>query len=182
MGPAPDALDARTRAHMVSELDTDLRAARFYLSPWLTEEGRAQWPDLLRAALRARDAGWLADALDYNDLLQAACSRDVDALAERVPPTAARTLAEGQFHGYYVRAVCRRAVADGLRTVTIFRAGASAVGAREADTLVDSELEAHALLEDIRNDPAVAPAARFLGGPGSGLSVRLARSPSGSEA
>ena len=52
-GLALDHLDLRTRTFMVSELNADLAAGCIYLSPWLTDEGRRQWPELLRIALHA---------------------------------------------------------------------------------------------------------------------------------
>ncbi len=171
-----DELDPRTRTLMVSELNTDLANGRVFVSPWLTREGRRQWSELLRIAMHAHDATWLADTLEYNEFLRI-LGGDTQDLDKRVPPTAARTLAEGQFHGYYIRAVCRRALDEGFQSVAIFRAGPAAHGSRSGEDLVDSVVCATELLADLRTAVSVAPAARFLDGPNSGLSVRIPRSP-----
>ena len=44
--------DSGTRRAMLEELDQDIAEHRFYLSPVLSERGRADFEPLLRAAMR----------------------------------------------------------------------------------------------------------------------------------
>lgn len=104
-------LDDRTRALMVEEIDMD--GGNLYLSRYLTDDGQAQWPGLLRdAALNGSD-DTLAAAVRGGRLLRRQYQKRKPkggvTMAD-VPVTANQTLAEGQFNVYYMRALARRAI------------------------------------------------------------------------
>ena len=87
--------------------------------------------------------------------------------------TAADTLAEGEFNRFYLRALCRRAVEDGVPNLTVYRAKAVRVPRAESQALVGKAIGAQALLQDLRAHPGTDTALGLPPGPNSGLSAKL---------
>lgn len=168
-------LDESTRRYMAQELSRDLVYGTLYLSPRLTEEGRAVYPALLEEALRWHGPHWLADALRYADYLQPYEERRMgdEAIQTRVPVTAAEMLATDEFNRYYMRGVCLRALAEGSGVVEVYRGRDSAEPRPASQSLVGQRLSAAALLEDLRGWPDQAPVLGLPTGYNSGLSIRL---------
>lgn len=156
-------LDESTRRYMAQELSRDLVYGTLYLSPRLTEEGRAVYPALLEEALR------------YADYLQPYEERRMgdEAIQTRVPVTAAEMLATDEFNRYYMRGVCLRALAEGSGVVEVYRGRDSAEPRPASQSLVGQRLSAAALLEDLRGWPDQAPVLGLPTGYNSGLSIRL---------
>jgi hypothetical protein len=160
---------------MVAELDGDLGAGTLYRSPQLSEEGLRQYPRLLRAALLTGTDASFAEALRVHDALKPLGrwqhSKEVgagDALA-----AATAVLAEREFHRFYIRGLCRRALDQGVRTLVIYRARASAPGRASSDAMVGVQITASSLLEDLRCTFRALPPHGLPQCRDPGLSVRL---------
>ena len=91
----------------------------------------------------------------------------------RMPKNAPEMLAEGEFNRLYARGVCRRAIAQGIEEVTIYRAKDVSNPRPESEMKIGTRVNAKLLLEDLRTHQGVDPALGLPGGPNSGLSVRL---------
>lgn len=164
-------LDDRTRRCILDELKRDVAGGTLYLSPRLSERGRADYSDLLRAAIEGGDDVSLAESLRVQGRLKAARPRRTGTPA-RLPRTAAQTLAEGEFNRFYIRGVCRRAADDGIEEVEVYRAKQVRQPRPESQAMTGARISAAEYLEDLRTHPGVEPASGFPR-PNSGLSVRL---------
>jgi hypothetical protein len=169
-------LDERTRTYMLEELEYDVKNGKLYLSPRLSEQGRKDYEDLLRHAIR--DGGTdttLADDLRSSGRLRASEEREKrggGVIIARVPVTAPETLAEGEFNRFYIRGLCRRALEDGIPELVVYRAKEVTNPRPESQEKIGTRISAEDLLEDLRAHTGV-DTALGLPGPNSGLSVRL---------
>jgi hypothetical protein len=169
-------LDERTRRLMLDEIDRDEHQATLYISPRLSNTGQQNYLTLLKQAVREHDDTWLADQLKLHKRM-----RDTEQKKKpkggytvaQVPATAAETLAEGEFNRYYARAVCRRALEDGLPEVVVYRAKGVAQPSGESPEEIGRRLDPGQLLDDLRTHPGVETALGLPRGPNSGLSIRL---------
>ncbi|HUA93466.1 MAG TPA: hypothetical protein VL991_12915 [Terracidiphilus sp.] len=57
-------LDAITRKYMLQEIELDEKSNRLYISPRLSNQGAADYPSLLKAAVAAADDGFLVSQLN----------------------------------------------------------------------------------------------------------------------
>jgi hypothetical protein len=171
-----ESLDESTRRYMAQELARDLVMDTVYLSPRLSQEGRAAYPALLEEVLRWHDPEWLADALRFSGYLavfEERRSGDDEPIQTRVPTTAAEMLATDEFNRYYMRGVCLRALAEGVGMVEVYRGRESLEPRPASQAMIGSQLSATALLEDLRSWPDQTPVLGLPTGYNSGLSVRL---------
>jgi len=170
----PD-LDDRTRQFMLEELDRDIAEQSLYLSPHLTGPGRTEYERALRAAILDGGEETLADALRAPGHMEMAAGWKPKGgpLANGLPSTAPDTLAEAEFHRFYARGLCRRAIADGVYTLVIYRARPAAPARTNAEAMVGVRIDARSLLDDLRSAPGQTPPRMLPASPNSGLSVRL---------
>lgn len=168
-------LDNRTRALMVSEIARDVNAGTLYLSDRLSAKGKADWPDLLIAAARGGSISDLAADLNATGRLNSKEPRRTKngVSMVSVPVNAADTLAEGEMNRFYIRAACLRAIEDGLGEVVVYRARHSNNPRAESIAKIGANVNAQALLDDLRAHPGVDTALGLPPGPNSGLSVHL---------
>lgn len=171
----PD-LDDRVRELMLEEINADEKAGALYFSGKLSSAGRRDYPAHLREAARAGTEVTLADRLRQPGQLnprQAPQQRGRTVSVPKMPENAEETLAEGEFNRFYIRALCLRALETGRDTVIVHRAKVVAEPRPGSEERVGTEIQARALLEDLRESIGKTP--RFkLPEAGSGLSVRLA--------
>jgi hypothetical protein len=167
-------LDRRTRDFSVEEISMDIASSKIYIGPRLNPEGVQAWPALIREAALAHDDDWLAGEIRRLNLLKSHEERRKPrggvAIAQ-VPTTAPDTLSEGEFNRYYVRGVCRRAIADNIQEVEVYRARHSDNPRRESEALIGKKLDPKELLTDLRNSQGVEPALGVPPGPNSGLCI-----------
>ena len=173
----PD-LDDRTRRFMLDELEADRARRRLYLSPYLTELGRAAYEGALRAAIVHGTEASLADALrgPGRMALPAGWKQGTlgqGTLGHGLPTSAPDALAEAEFHRFYVRGLCRRSLAEGIRTLVIYRAKVDAPPRANADGMVGVRIDAASLLEDLQATSGQMPPRVLHGCPHPGMSVRL---------
>ncbi|MDQ3996897.1 MAG: hypothetical protein M3303_07735 [Gemmatimonadota bacterium] len=167
-------LDPTTRRYALAELDQDLESNAFHLSARLRPTVAGDYQRLLRDALRYYDDLWLEE--HASDLLVEAETRHTSTggqVTAKVPQTAARMVAEGDFNRYYMRGVAARAIDEGRQVVEVYRARLSLDPRPESAELEGQRLSARAVLDWLRGLQSDDPAATPLGRPNSGLSVRL---------
>src|SRR5450756_1109985 len=169
-------LDARTREFMLDELALDVDSGTLLVSPRLTEKGRADHYQLLREAISSRDEVWLANALHSPGRMYTTEVRRNPGKAPtvvRVPVTAPATLADREFTRFYARGVCRRALEDGITNVIVYRARLGEAPRPKSQGLIGTEINAQALLEDLRAHQEIESGLRLPPASDSGLCVRL---------
>lgn len=154
-------LDATTRGLMLEELNFDLEEhGRLYPSKVLTEQGLADYPDLMRRAITDHDEAWLTDRL--NEQLRVAAT----------PVDAGRRLARTEFNRYYIRAICRRAEQHRSTTVVPYRAHESQVKRLDSILLDDQPQSAPRILANLRGKAMQGDPESGLGRVNSGMSAR----------
>lgn len=168
-------LDACTRHFMLVELEADLANGTLYRSPQLSEAGQLHYLRLLRAALASGTEASFAEALHRR---QAVLPPGRWQHAREVGPAealaaATERLAEREFHRYYIRGLCRRALDQGVHALEIYRAKPAETGRAPADAMIGIRITVTALLEDLSGafrswPPHGLPQCRD-----PGLSVRL---------
>lgn len=167
-------LDDVTRGRMTDEIEY----GGHYDSPRLTQDGKAQWQDLLRTAADQHDDDWLAAELLRRQLFNDSenytrngitRSRTVNA------PQSAAMLAEGEFNRFYLQGLCRRAMDEGKTHLTIYRAKAVREERPESAAKIGTQVAVEPLLNALRNSDFVAFNEAFgvSNGPNSGLSAHL---------
>jgi len=160
---------------MLEELDQDIAEHRFYLSPVLSERGRADFEPLLRAAIEQGTEASLADELAaYERVIphQRWHKGEESSLAARRVETAT-ALAQDEFHRFYARGLCQQALAQGFHTLVIYRAKPATPARANSDALVGVRIDAASLLEDLRAPPDLRRPSGLPPYRDSGLSVGL---------
>ncbi len=157
---------------MVDEMEADRAPGKLYLSKRLNPSGLANFAALLQQAAQAYDEDWLASTLrnGYLETHEPGHSRSG---VKKVPVNASETLAEDQFNRYYMRALCVRALADGIRHVAVYRAKQVANPRPESQARIGQLVDAQALLSELRTNTFADTALGLPPGPNSGLSVYL---------
>ena len=169
-----ETLDPTTRRYALAELDRDLASGSVITPERLRPASVEEYQRLLRDALRYYDDLWLEERIP--DLLVDFELRRTPSGGQttaKLPETAARMLAEGDFNRYYMRGVCARAVDEGRLEVEVYRARLSLEPRPESAELEGRRLSPAALLEELRALTAGTLAEATLGRPNSGLSVRM---------
>jgi hypothetical protein len=169
-------LDDRTRHFMLEEIDMDANAGKIYLSSYLSPTGQADWPALLRRAAQSETDGWFGAQLRLSSRLNTMGQRRKPKgggyTMVRVPITAHETLSEGEFNRFYIRGLCRRAIADNIPDVIVYRAKAVDNPRPESQHKIGAHEDPAILLRDLREHVGVETSSGFPG-PNSGLSVKL---------
>jgi hypothetical protein len=169
-------LDERTRRLMLDEIEQDVLRGTLYVSPRLSNTGQQNYLTLLKQAVAEHDDSWLAEQLSSHKRMHETEQKKKPKggyTVARVPEGAAETLAEGEFNRYYARAVCRRALEDGVPEVVVYRAKGVAQSSEESEGHLGMRLDPARLLDDLRTHPGMGTALGLPRGPNSGLSVRL---------
>ena len=169
-------LDERTRTLMLAEIERDIAERNLYISENLNPKGQTEYPDLIRDAARSGSDVTLAAAIQGR-LNPYEKPRRLKSGEFSKPPVmrsnAHEMLAEGEFNRFYIRALCLRAIEDGIPEVIVYRAKAVQNARSESERKIGQRLPVEALLRDLRMHPGVDTALGLPPGPNSGLSVRL---------
>ena len=165
-------LDETTRYHMEKEVRSDIETGALYFGKRLSQRGKLDYPELLLAAVTGGTPELLSGSLRRSGCLN---DKETNKLGvvKRVPHNAAEVLAEGEFNRFYIRAVCLRAIEEGTATVRVYRAKLVRNPRSHSASLVGTDIDASALLRDLRGKIGVDTALGLPGGPNSGLSVCL---------
>ncbi len=167
---------------MLEEIERDAKDGRTYFGRRLTDAGRRDWPGLLREAAAAQTPEWLAGKIQpgYHQQLRETYVRNGHQYERDVNQrNAAEMLAEGEFNRFYIRAVCLAALQSGEKHVIAYRAKAVARPRPDSEDAIGTEIDAQALLDDLRTNQGGDTIYGLPGGPNSGLSVCLPTSVTG---
>jgi hypothetical protein len=170
-------LDDRTRQLMVDEMQYDVRNNQLHISPFLSGQGQRDYSNLLREALQSGNDETLAERLrEHRRILRTLPRRNPKGgySISATPENAAQVLAESEFNRYYIRALARRAIEDGIPELVIYRAKPVSNPRPESEARIETTLSPQELLDDLRSHPGDEPPTLGVpSGPNSGLSVRL---------
>lgn len=168
-------LDQRTRQLMLAEIRDDVAVGRLYVGTQLATAGADAWPGLLLEAAEHHDVRWLTAALSRTHFWVPRVpyrKRDGTLAYRDCPSDAPDKLAEGEFNRFYIRALARRALEDGL-ALEVVRVKAVAVPRTSSELKIGTRVDPASLLRDLRENPGVDTALGIPAGPNSGLGVRL---------
>jgi hypothetical protein len=170
-------LDERTRQLMMAEMEYDIAHNQLHISPFLSGQGQRDYANLLREAIQSGNDETLAENLRAHRRLIKTQLRRMPKGGYSIaatPENAAEVLAESEFNRYYIRALARRALEDGIGELVVYRAKPVRNPRPESEARVETTLSAEDLLADLRSHPGDEhPALGVPSGPNSGLSVRL---------
>jgi hypothetical protein len=161
-------LDAETRTYMVEEIDMDVASDKIYRSSYLSQRAQGNWPDMLRDAAQNGTDDTLAAALRNPGMLNATTPRRKPKggyVIAKVPYTAPETLAEGEFNRYFVRGLCRRAIANGIARLEVYRAKTVFEPRSESEARIGHLVDPTAILTDLRESQGVETALGIPPGP-----------------
>lgn len=167
-------LDETTRGFMLEAISEAETSGNIYFSTRFNDAGYKQWLPLLKEAAEKHDEHWLAFQLEAQRLMkgfEGSMTPSGGYTIKHVPNTAAETMAEGQFNRFYILGLCKRASAEGISNLEIYRAKQSASPRRESQSLIGSQLSV-----DYIEAQLLKTADSFkseLVKPNSGLSVKL---------
>lgn len=170
-------LDDRTRQLMLDEMEYDIAHNQLHISPFLSGQGQRDYANLLHESLESGDDETLAEDLrKHRRILRTLPRRNPKGgySISSIPENAAQVLAESEFNRYYIRALARRAIEDGIPELVIYRAKPVSQPRPDSESRIETTLPPEELLEDLRSHPGDEPPTLGVpAGPNSGLSVRL---------
>lgn len=166
------------RLLMIDELKIDISANKLYQGKRLTSFGLQDWSSALFSSFDLGSDATFETWLSQPGRLETTEQYTSNGVlrTRKVPSTAARTFAEGEFNRFYIRAVCRQAMNTGSGIVTAYRARHSENPRPESIAVVGKQFSAQAILADLRENTSSDGVNTVLGlppGPNSGISVRL---------
>ncbi len=161
------------RRYMEEEVKLDISNALLYYSKYLSPNGKVVYPDLLINSIRRGNEATLAVSLAgcFNSYYEKNKPSGGTTMA-KVPYTANISLAEGEFNRFYIRALCRKALAT-KKKLRIYRARYSENPRPESEEKIGQFIDATKLLNDLRSNPGTDTALGLPPGPNSGLSVEI---------
>jgi len=176
MGLTYKNLDEKTRQLMLLEIERDILEGSLYVSDNLNPHGQRIYPDLIKAAAKDEDDVTFATAI-RRELNAYEKPRKLKSGGFSKPPimrvNAHEMLAEGEFNRFYIRAICLRAIEDGVPEVIVYRAKPVEHARAESEQKIGKGVAPEALLRDLRAHPGIDTALGLPQGPNSGLSVYL---------
>jgi hypothetical protein len=167
-------LDDTTRAAMLEAIEEAERSDNIYSSARFNEAGNEQWLPLLKEAAREHDEHWLAYQLEANVLMkdfEDAQKPSGGYTIKHVPHTAAETMAEGQFNRFYMLGLCKRARAESVSHLIVYRAKESSEPREESKSLIGTRLSIDEIESQLKETKASFKSQ--LVKPNSGISVKL---------
>jgi hypothetical protein len=178
MGLRYEDLTPETRRFMLEEIQRDDLAETLYRSPWLTQGGQGDWAGILRDAATNGTDDTLAAQLRLRGRIAARAQRRKPNSPQMtwyaVGPHAPDVIA-CEFNVFYCRGLCRRAIAENIPRLEVYRARVSAQPRRESEMKLGLLVEPEVILIDLRNSHGTEPSFGLPPGPNTGLSLRYPR-------
>lgn len=168
-------LDDKTRKYMLEAIDDADRIGNIYYSSRFNEAGRRGWLALLKEAAQAHDERWLAEQVEGNHLMRelegARTPRGAYTVKHIPEAAAADTLAEGQFNRFYMLGLSRRARAEGIPALEVYRARETTTPRAQSKRLIGKRIAVDQVEDQLRDTKASlkSPLLRVR----SGISLRL---------
>lgn len=169
-------LDNRTRALMLAEVRYDLGSNNLHISPYLSGQVVHDFAALLKEAIKNGDDKSLAETLKQKGRISRTAHRRLSNNGHSIytiPSNTAEMIAEDTFNRYYIRAVCLRALADGIDKVIVYRAKPVSSPRTRSEALIETTVDPVDLLLDLRQNTGETTEMGIPGGPNSGISVCL---------
>lgn len=167
-------LDDTTRRAMLEAIEEAERSNNIYYSTRFNEAGNRQWLPLLKEAAKEHNEHWLAYQLEANALMrdfEGAHKPTGGYTIKHVPHTAAETMAEGQFNRFYILGLCRRARAEGISRLVVYRAKQRSDPRPESQSLIGASLSIDEIESQLK-ETKVSFRSQLVK-PNSGISVKL---------
>lgn len=136
-------LDEKTRAYMIEAISEAEASRNIYYSKRFNSAGNSQWLSLLMEAAKDHNEHWLAYQLEAHVLMKdfEGARKPLGGYSiKHVPHTAAETMAEGQFNRFYILGLCKRARAEGISHLEIYRAKGRAEPRPESQALIGTKI------------------------------------------
>ena len=167
-------LDEKTRSFMLEAIIDAEKSNNIYYSARFNDAGFAQWLPLLKEAAKEHDEHWLAYQLEAKGMMkdyEGSMTPSGGYTVKHTPHSAAGTMAEGQFNRFYILGLCKRARAEGVSQLEIYRAKKSIIPRRESENLIGSKISVDYVEAQLlkTSDSFKSPLLK----PNSGLSMKL---------
>jgi hypothetical protein len=151
-------LDDKTRTFMLAAIDDADRIGNIYYSTRFNDAGRREWLSLLKQAAQEHDEQWLANQVENTHLLrelEGGRSPQGSYLVKHIPQeAAAQTLAEGQFNRFYMLGLCRRAKAQGISHLEVYRARETSSPRPESEAMIGKLIPVDQAEDQLRDTKA----------------------------
>lgn len=136
-------LDKKTRRYMLEAIEEAESSGDIYFSKRFNDKGSEEWVSLLKEAAGEHNEHWLAFQLEDKNLmkgLEGSRTPSGGYTIKHVPHTAAETMAEGQFNRFYILGLCKRAKAENIFELEVYRARESTQPRSQSQTLIGSNI------------------------------------------
>lgn len=136
-------LDEKTRGYMLEAISEAEATGNTYSSTRFNDAGQKQWLPLLKEAAKEHDEHWLAYQLEAKGLMkdfEGAMTPSGGYTVKHIPHTAAETMAEGQFNRFYIIGLCKRAKAENISDLEIYRAKKSNAPRSQSEALIGTKI------------------------------------------
>ena len=167
-------LDDKTRNYMLEAIEDAENSGNLYFSTRFNDAGNKNWASLLKEAAREHYEHWLAYQLEAKNLmkgLEGSRTPSGGYTIKHVPHTAAETIAEGQFNRFYILGLCKRAKAENISELEVYRARESTQPRSQSQTIIGSKLSVDIIESQLTkvSDSFKSPLVK----PNSGISVKI---------
>lgn len=162
-------LDDTARNLMLLEIEHDINNQQLYISDRLNEIGRNNYHSYLVRSVKESDEAFFESLLDLNTHFNQSYLRQAKEV--KMPSNASTLLCQSEFNRYYIRAICQRAINDGIETVEIYRARESSWTRPESEAKIGTTISAIDLLNDLRT--SVGKESQLFPEINSGLCVKI---------
>ena len=151
-------LDEITRKYMLEAIDDADRIGNIYYSTRFNDAGRREWLWLLKHAAQEHDEQWLAEQVESNHLLrelEGGRTPSGSYSVKNIPQEAAAdTLAEGQFNRFYMLGLAKRARAEGITNLEVYRARETASPRPESEDRIGELVPVDEVEDQLRDTKA----------------------------
>ena len=154
---------------MLGEINSDIENGVLYYSDRLNNLGKENYQQYLIDSATSTDEEELEKMLDINTHFNVTYLRQGKPV--KMPTNASTLLSQSEFNRFFIRAICLKAINDGIDNVEIYRARESSWSRPESEAKIGTFISAKDLLEDLRNSIGKEP--KLFPEINSGLCIKL---------